>query len=201
MNTHALKVGACIVLLYIACLLWRFTMIDPAVMNFHLLSLKSVFPGFSGYTAASILWGAILSFAYGYIGSVIFYSLHSECCVSKHNGKKEEKMSLSTTNLMWVVGALAVGVAVGLLLAQTATPFSRDYVTGSAGMMRNGGSSMMQFSDMMQNTGRMMQERGGRYNDQEMMERGREMMERGEQFRKNGSDMMERGNGMMNMMR
>lgn len=201
MNTHALKVGAYLVLLYIACLLWRFTMTDPAVMNFHLLSLKSVFPGFSGYTAVSILWGAVLSFAYGYIGSIIFHSLHGECCVSKHNGKKEEKMSLSTTNLMLVVGVLVVGVAVGLLLAQTATPFSRDYVTGSAGMMRNGGSSMMQFSDMMQNTGRMMQERGGRYNDQEMMERGREMMERGGQFRKNGSDMMERGNGMMNMMR
>lgn len=201
MNIHALKVGAYIVILYVVCLLWRFVITDPAVANFHLLALKTVFPGFSGYTALSILWGVALSFGYGYVGSVIFHSLHNECCTSKHNGKKEGRASPNTMMLLWIVSAFVIGTTIGALVAQPATPLSKDYFTGSASMMRDQGLSILEFSDMMQTMGRMMQDRGGKYNDKEMMQQGSDMMERGEQFRKNGSDMMELGNGMMNMMR
>lgn len=78
-----MKVGTYLVLLYVVCLVWRITISDPAVMNFHLLALKVTFPGFQGYDALSILWGGILTFGYGIVGSLIFHSLHSDCCAKK----------------------------------------------------------------------------------------------------------------------
>jgi hypothetical protein len=41
---HAAVVGVFAIFLYAACLLWRFTMSDPTVMQFHLLALKTAFP-------------------------------------------------------------------------------------------------------------------------------------------------------------
>lgn len=201
MNTHALKVGAYLVLLYIACLLWRVLMIDPVVVNFHLLALKTAFPGFGGYDAFSIVWGALLSFGYGALGSYVFHSLHADCCRSKSSEKNREKESMNTATVLWVVAALIIGVALGLFFGRPSSPFSKEYLSGSATMMRGAGSSMQEFGEMMKSRGRMMQEWGGKYNDQDMMQQGRDMMERGEQHRGEGSDMMERGNGMMNMMR
>ena len=55
-------------------------MSDPEVLRFHLLSLKTAFPGFQGYDAVSILWGGIMSFAYGFIFSAVFHALHKGCC-------------------------------------------------------------------------------------------------------------------------
>lgn len=55
-------------------------MTDPAVMQFHLLALKTAIPGFKGYDAFSILWGIILIFVYGFVASVIYHSLHLDCC-------------------------------------------------------------------------------------------------------------------------
>lgn len=77
---HAIKVGLFFIILYLACLLWRFVHADPAVLNFHLLSLKTLFPGFTGYTAGSIVWGGVMSFVYGFVGSLIFHSFHKGCC-------------------------------------------------------------------------------------------------------------------------
>lgn len=76
---HAAMIGLFAVVLYAACLLWRFTMTDPAVMQFHLLALKSAFPGFSGYDAGSVVWGGVMSFIYGFIISFVFHSLHGAC--------------------------------------------------------------------------------------------------------------------------
>jgi hypothetical protein len=50
---------------------------------FHLLSLKLSFPGFQGYDVGSVLWGGVLSFVYGFAGSVIFHTFHKECCKGK----------------------------------------------------------------------------------------------------------------------
>lgn len=76
---HAVLVGVFVVVLYVACLLWRYTMTDPAVMQLHLLSLKSVFPGFQGFDAMSILWGGVMSFGYGFVFSFIFHTIHGNC--------------------------------------------------------------------------------------------------------------------------
>lgn len=72
-------VGAFGVLLYAACLLWRIVLTDPAVIQFHQLSLKTAFPGFQGMDALSMLWGAVMSFVYFFIASVVFHSLHRNC--------------------------------------------------------------------------------------------------------------------------
>lgn len=77
---HAAGIGIFVVVLYALCLLWRMTMSEPEVIRFHLLALKTAFPGFSGLEVASVLWGAVLSFIYGFLGSVIFHSLHKNCC-------------------------------------------------------------------------------------------------------------------------
>lgn len=76
---HAAFVGAFGVLLYVACLFWRVTLTDPAVIQHHLLALKTAFPGFQGYDVVSILFGGIWSFVYFFIGSLIFHSLHRNC--------------------------------------------------------------------------------------------------------------------------
>ncbi len=80
MLRHAGTVGFFVVILYVACLAWRYTMVDLEVMNFHLLALKTAFPGFQGYDVLSMVWGALLSFFYGTAASVIFHSVHSDCC-------------------------------------------------------------------------------------------------------------------------
>lgn len=81
---HAAFIGLFAIFLYAACLLWRFTMTDPQIMQFHLLSLKTAFPGFQGFDTASILWGGVMSFIYGFIASVIFHSIHRSCsCTMK----------------------------------------------------------------------------------------------------------------------
>jgi hypothetical protein len=54
-------------------------MTDPAVMQFHLLALKTAFPGFTDFNAGSVIWGGIMSFVYGFIISVVFHSLHGNC--------------------------------------------------------------------------------------------------------------------------
>ena len=72
---HAAFVGVFAIFLYAACLLWRFTMSDPAVMQFHLLALKTAFPGFSGFDTGSVILGGIISFIYGFIISVVFHSI------------------------------------------------------------------------------------------------------------------------------
>lgn len=76
---HAAIVGVFAVVLYAGCLLWRFTMTEPAVAQFHLLALKSAFPGFTGFNTASVVLGCIMSFVYGFIISVVFHALHG-CC-------------------------------------------------------------------------------------------------------------------------
>jgi len=80
---HAATVGVFIMVLYILCLLWRFSMTDPAVANFHLLALKTAFPGFQGFDLLSMVLGAAISFIYGFIGSVIFHALHCNSCCEK----------------------------------------------------------------------------------------------------------------------
>ena len=83
LSSHARTVGFTIVLLYILCLLYRVIMTDPAVANFHLLSLKTAFPGFQGYDVFSVIWGAVLSFIYGFVFSQVFHRLHKNCCGMK----------------------------------------------------------------------------------------------------------------------
>lgn len=83
-TSHALSVGGFFVALYALCLVWP--LIYPYgsdVLAHHLLSLKLMFPGFEGYSIGSILWGGILTFVYGFIGSIIFHAFHSGCCKSK----------------------------------------------------------------------------------------------------------------------
>lgn len=77
---HASMIGLLLIILYAFCLVWSLTMTDPEVMKLHLLNLKLVFPGFKGFDALSIIWGAILSFVYGFVGSTIWHSLHKNCC-------------------------------------------------------------------------------------------------------------------------
>ncbi len=82
--SHAAGIGVFAVFLYVLCLLWRYTMTDPSVIQFHLLALKTAFPGFSGLTAGSIVWGGVLSFVYGFVISVVFHALHMKCgCLKK----------------------------------------------------------------------------------------------------------------------
>ncbi|MBI4138901.1 hypothetical protein HY479_02005 [Candidatus Uhrbacteria bacterium] len=80
---HAAAIGLIAVLFFIVCLLWRLTITDPMVDQFHVLSLKLIFPGFEGYDASSILWGMVLSFVYGFLASCAFHLLHPDCCNMK----------------------------------------------------------------------------------------------------------------------
>ncbi len=79
--SHAVRVGGFILLLYAICLIWP--MIYPYgadVLAQHLLSLKLVFPGFQGYGLGSIVWGGVLSFVYGFLGSILLHAFHKGCC-------------------------------------------------------------------------------------------------------------------------
>lgn len=81
---HTLRVGGFFVLLYVLCLVWPNVYPYGAdVLVHHLLSLKLLFPGFQGYSVGSIVWGGILSFAYGSVGSLILHAFHKDCCKSK----------------------------------------------------------------------------------------------------------------------
>lgn len=78
--SHAAAIGLFAVLLFILSLLWKLTITDPLVDQFHILYLKLLFPGFKGFDVASILWGMVLSFVYGFLASVVFHGLHPDCC-------------------------------------------------------------------------------------------------------------------------
>ena len=80
---HAAIVGVFGAFLYIVCLLWRYTMTDPTVMQFHFLMLKVSFPGFEGYDAASYVVGAGWTFIYFFLGSLAFHWLHGDCVCAK----------------------------------------------------------------------------------------------------------------------
>ena len=80
---HALLIGGFVIFLYVICLVWRVTLTDPAAMAFHLTALKVAFPGFAGYDGLSIIWGGFLSGLYGFLASLIFHSLHQNCCEPK----------------------------------------------------------------------------------------------------------------------
>ena len=84
LTKHAVKVGVYAVLLFVLCLIWRVTMSDPAVEEWHLLALKTALPGFNGYDALSVLLGGAESFVYGFLAAVVFHKVHGDCCVSKN---------------------------------------------------------------------------------------------------------------------
>ena len=78
---HAIWVGVFIVLLYVLCLILpRLYPYGADVLAHHLLSVKLLFPGFTGYTVGSMVWGGALSFLYGFVGSIIFHAFHTGCC-------------------------------------------------------------------------------------------------------------------------
>ncbi len=77
---HAAAVGIFFVGLYVLCLLWPNLLTDTEAVRFHLTSLKVAFPGFKGMDPASMLLGAVLSFGYGFVGSMAFHGLHRNCC-------------------------------------------------------------------------------------------------------------------------
>lgn len=83
MRKHASMVGVFFILLFGLCLLWQAWSTDPAVQEFHLTSLKFLFPGFTGYDLSSVIAGAAWSFAYGFVGSHVVHGLHGNCCLPK----------------------------------------------------------------------------------------------------------------------
>lgn len=80
MIKHACMVGCFFVLLYVVCLLYGAVLTDPALVDFHMLSLKVWLPGFKGYDVISVIWGGILSYLYGFVASYVFHSFHKDCC-------------------------------------------------------------------------------------------------------------------------
>ncbi len=83
-SSHALRVGSFFVLLYALCLIWpKVYPYSADVLTYHMLSLKLLFPGFQGYGIGSVVWGGVLSFGYGFVGSMIFHGLHKACCKGK----------------------------------------------------------------------------------------------------------------------
>lgn len=80
LSSHAIRVGGFFIILYLLCLVWQMWSTDAAIQTFHLTSLKFMFPGFTGFTLFSIIWGGILSFVYGFVGSYAFHRFHASCC-------------------------------------------------------------------------------------------------------------------------
>lgn len=77
--SHASRVGIFAATIYAICLVWPLIYTYPAdVAAHHLLNLKLMFPGFQGYDVGSIMWGGVLSFAYGMVASVIYKSLQEK---------------------------------------------------------------------------------------------------------------------------
>lgn len=108
------------------------------------------------------------------------------------------KTNNNNTIIMWVVGALVIGGTFGYLLAQSKTP-SQAYMSGTALMMKDNGSSMIQMGKMMMQSGSMMQQKGQEYGDQEMMQQGKTLEENGAMMEQKGTTTTERGSGMMQM--
>ena len=104
------------------------------------------------------------------------------------------------TALLIAVITLILGGVVGYYAANAQNPFSRNYIQGSALMMRDSGSSMMQMGQMMMNGGQMMQEKSQQYNDSDMMQRGKDLEQNGQMMQKKSDELTGRGNGMMQMM-
>lgn len=81
---HAFWVGVFFVLLYVICLVWpKIYPYGADVLAHHLLGLKLLFPGFQGYAVGSVIWGGVLSFVYGFVGSLVFHAFHGTCCQPK----------------------------------------------------------------------------------------------------------------------
>ncbi len=139
---HAVRAGGLMVILYIACILWQFTMLDPEVMNFHLLSLKTLFPGFQGYDVISMTWGAILSFGYGFGISVAFHSFHEGCCLPKGEGRHHGRKAFGDMHIAFVVaGAFILGIILGAAITQSSMMQLRKASAKDTRMMqyRDGG--------------------------------------------------------------
>lgn len=80
---HAALVGGVVVILYVLCLAYRVLLTDPQLVGLHQLSLRLWFPGFQGMDVASMLWGGLLSFVYGFVAAWIFHGVHKDCCGMK----------------------------------------------------------------------------------------------------------------------
>lgn len=84
LTKHACLVGGVFVLLYAVCLLWPMVFpYEADVQVFHLLSLKLAFPGFQGFDLASMAWGVVLSFIYGFVAAFGVHAMHGGCCPKK----------------------------------------------------------------------------------------------------------------------
>lgn len=83
LDHHAVSIGVFAVFFYAICLLYGLTLGDPFLKQFHFASLQLALPGFTGYTFLSIIWGAALSFVYGFIISVLYHTLHKDCNCGK----------------------------------------------------------------------------------------------------------------------
>ena len=88
---HATIAGITALGAYCIALLWQFTIVQPAVGVFYLNIFKLVFPGFYGFNAPSLLWGAVLSFIYGLLAAVLCFLIHHAFC-DKHCSKGCEHM-------------------------------------------------------------------------------------------------------------
>ncbi len=82
---HAAKVGILALVLYAVCLVWRplLGITNPQMVELHLQLLQMALPGWRGFELASLLWGACLSFVYGFLASLLFHALHRNCCEGK----------------------------------------------------------------------------------------------------------------------
>jgi len=65
-NVTGHQVGIFLLLAYAICLIWY--IIHPNMRELHIDSLKLMFFGFSGMNIVSMVFGAIQSYIWGYIG-------------------------------------------------------------------------------------------------------------------------------------
>lgn len=77
---HAALVGGVVLVFYVLCLAYRLLLTDPQLIGLHELSLRLWLPGFQGMDLASMLWGGLLSFAYGFVAAWVFHGIHKDCC-------------------------------------------------------------------------------------------------------------------------
>lgn len=84
-SAHTVRVGGFFVLLYAICLLWPNVYAFSAdALAWHLTALQFTFPGFKDLTTESVLWGGVLSFVYGAVGSIVYHAFHNKgCCKGK----------------------------------------------------------------------------------------------------------------------
>lgn len=102
--------------------------------------------------------------------------------------------------LVYLAVAVLAGGLIGYLIGQNNRPFSGNYMSETASMMKGGGSTMMQMGKMMTSGGQMMQQKGQNYGDSSMMQKGKELEENGSMMQQKGSGMMDWGTGMTQMM-